>query len=135
MLVTSSTDHTYNDNDSLEGRVNLSSLPCVCIDAERTTFRDDAIGIRLRSSTGRKVNKVASKWEILVHIADISDLYFDDDNNNYHHNHYPNNVVSSLRLLRQAAERRGQSRYDLPLGGYIVFCCRRRRQFHSHRPK
>jgi hypothetical protein len=103
----------------LEGRINLSSLPCICIDAERTTFRDDAIGIRLRSSTGRKVNKVASKWEILVHIADVSDLYNNDDdaNNiiNYHH-HYPNNVVSSLHLLRQAAERRGQSRYDLPLG-------------------
>jgi hypothetical protein len=100
------------DDHALEGRVDLSSLPCVCIDAERTTFRDDAIGIRLRSSTGRRTNKSASKWEVLVHIADVSDLYFDVDG-----------AISTSRedadmrsLLREAAERRGQSRYDLPLG-------------------
>ena len=56
--------------DGLEGRVDLSSLPCACIDAKRASFRDDSIGIRLRSSTGRKVNKAASKWEVLIHIAD-----------------------------------------------------------------
>ena len=99
--------------DGLEGRVDLSSLPCVCIDAKRATFRDDAIGIRLRSSTGRRVNKTASKWEILVHIADVSDIYIDGRKSN------ANISVPSkkdVQLLRQAAERRGQSRYDLPLG-------------------
>lgn len=87
----------------LDGRIDLTALPCVCVDAQRTSFRDDSIGIRLRSSTGRKVNKAASKWEILVHIADVSDIYFGQSD-------------VSAGLLRQAAERRGQSRYDLPLG-------------------
>ncbi|KAL7458721.1 hypothetical protein ACHAWC_010357 [Mediolabrus comicus] len=85
---------------SYDGRVDLSSLPCVCIDAKRTAFRDDSIGIRLRSSTGRKVTTAASKWEILLHIADVSNIYNDPQFN----------------LLRKAAERRGQSRYDLPFG-------------------
>lgn len=84
---------------SFDGRVDLSSLPCVCIDAKRTAFRDDSIGIRLRSSTGRKAT-AASKWEILLHIADVSNIYNDPQFN----------------LLRKAAERRGQSRYDLPFG-------------------
>ena len=115
-------DAPSDDDNGLEGRVDLSSLPCVCIDAERATFRDDSIGIRPRSSTGRRVNKAASKWEVLIHIADCSDLYFDDgDVNDY------SNVVPSLRLLRKAAERRGQSRYDLPFGMSIpVAVCRGR---------
>ena len=92
--------------DGLEGRVDLSSLPCVCIDAKRATFRDDSIGIRLRTSTGRKVTKAASKWEVLIHIADTSDIYFDKEGGK----------SNSIHLLREAAERRGQSRYDLPLG-------------------
>jgi hypothetical protein len=104
-----------NKNAGFEGRTNLASLPCVCIDAKRATFRDDSIGIRLRSSTGRKVNKAASKWEVLVHIADVSDLYIGNDKAN------ENVIIPSedgldADLLRRAAERRGQSRYDLPLG-------------------
>ena len=95
----------------LEGRVDLSSLPCVCIDAKRATFRDDSIGIRLRSSTGRKVTKAASKWEVLIHIADISDIYFDKEGG----------ISNSIQFLREAAERRGQSRYDLPLGENMVW--------------
>eukprot|EP00986_Skeletonema_menzelii_P016040 scaffold13318_cov137-Skeletonema_menzelii.AAC.6 len=86
----------------VDGRVDLSTLPCVCVDAKRATFRDDSIGIRLRSSTGRKVTP-ASKWEVLIHIADVSNIYFDDNE-------------SQFKTLRQAAERRGQSRYDLPFG-------------------
>ena len=113
--VTSRADAPSDDDDGLEGRVDLSSLPCVCVDAERATFRDDSIGIRPRSSTGRRVNKAASKWEVLVHIADCSDLYFDDGDIND-----DNYVVPSLRVLRQAAERRGQSRYDLPFGMSIL---------------
>ncbi|KAL7434763.1 hypothetical protein ACHAXM_007571 [Skeletonema potamos] len=84
-----------------DARVDLSSLPCVCIDAKRATFRDDCIGIRLRSSTGREVTP-ASKWEILIHIADVSIIYEDDR--------------AQFNILREAAERRGQSRYDLPFG-------------------
>ncbi|KAK1745604.1 ribonuclease domain-containing protein [Skeletonema marinoi] len=86
----------------IDGRVDLSSLPCVCVDAKRATFRDDSIGIRLRSSTGRKVTP-ASKWEILIHIADVSNIYYDGNE-------------AQFKLLREAAERRGQSRYDLPFG-------------------
>ena len=97
-------DGKVSNESPLDGRNNLTKLPCICIDAQRTSFRDDSIGIRLRSSTGRKVNKLASKWEVLIHIADVSDIYFDGDGD-------PN-----TKLLRQAAERRGQSRYDLPLG-------------------
>ena len=88
-------------NHQIDGRVDLSSLPCVCIDAKRASFRDDSIGIRLRSSTGRKV-MASSKWEILVHIADVSNIYLSHD--------------AQFKVLRQAAEHRGQSRYDLPFG-------------------
>ena len=62
----------------LEGRIDLTSLPCICVDSERTAFRDDAFGIRKRSSTGRKVNKKASQWELLFHITDVSDIYAPD---------------------------------------------------------
>ena len=113
----------------LEGRTDLTSLPCICVDAERTTFRDDAFGIRKRSSTGRKVNKKASQWELLFHIADVSDIYA------------PNpTVVGSacasgtaagqaesakasikqqkkhLQELEKAARSRIRSEYNLPLG-------------------
>ena len=101
-------------DNGIEGRVDLSSLPCVCIDSKRASFRDDSIGIRLRSSTRRKVNKAASKWEVLIHIADISDIYFD----------HVVEASENVHLLREAAERRGQSRYDLPLGEKIRLCNR-----------
>ena len=92
----------------LEGRFDLTGLPCVCVDARRTSFPDDAIGVRPRSTTGRKVVEEASKWEILVHITDVSDIYsprisLDD-------------MKRDLALLQDAASRRGTSRYDLPLG-------------------
>jgi hypothetical protein len=90
---------------SLEGRIDLTHLPCVCVDAARTSFRDDAIGVRPRASTGRKVSQ-SSKWEILLHTVDVSDLYA------------PTVVERSeqLRLLQSAAAKRGSSRYDLPSG-------------------
>jgi hypothetical protein len=101
-----------NDKNT-EGRTDLSKLPCVCVDASRTTFRDDAIGIRHRSSTGRRVSK-ASKWEILLHIADVSDLYspqitITDEQEEQE-------ARRLLQTLREAAANRGTSRYDLPLG-------------------
>ena len=96
-----------NGQTRLEGRTNLSAIPCVCVDAKGTAFRDDAIGVRPRSSTGRKVTD-ASKWEILLHISDVSDIFS------------PNlgecDVPYDTDALRQAAEKRGYSRYDLPLG-------------------
>jgi hypothetical protein len=107
----------------------LTSLPCICVDAERTSFRDDAFGIRKRSSTGRKVNKKASQWELLFHIADVSDIYA------------PNPLVvgspcasgtaqgqpasakttvdeqkKHLQELERAAQSRIRSEYNLPLG-------------------
>lgn len=95
------------EGSTLEKRVDLTTLPCICVDARRTSFRDDAIGVRPRSSTGRKVTE-ASKYEILIHIADVSDIYA------------PETLVTEnpeyFRVLRSAAESRGMSRYDLPLG-------------------
>ena len=110
---------TKNKSKDLEGRTNISTLPCVCIDAKRATFRDDSIGIRLRSSTGRKVHKAASKWEILIHIADVSDLYFNEEKANANVI-IPHEDGLNIQVLRQAAERRGQSRYDLPMGEYCT---------------
>ena len=89
----------------LEGRIDLSKLPCICIDAAGTSFRDDAIGVRSRASTDRKVLK-SSKWEILIHTADISDLYSPAIVNR----------SEELQRLQQAAAKRGKSRYDLPTG-------------------
>ena len=91
-------------SNDLEGRLDLRNIPCVCVDAERTAFRDDAIGIRPRSMTGRKVVSDASKWELLIHIADVSDIYTSNSNSRY------------TSLLQEAATNRGMSRYDLPLG-------------------
>lgn len=112
-------DKSNNQKLLLEGRTDLSKLPCVCVDASRTTFRDDAIGIRSRASTGRRVTE-ASKWEILLHIADVSDLYSpqptgvagdanDDEKQK-------SQRLLFLQILREAAANRGTSRYDLPLG-------------------
>eukprot|EP00536_Pseudo-nitzschia_multiseries_P008457 jgi/Psemu1/325214/estExt_fgenesh1_pg.C_2150002 len=114
---------------ALEGRTDLTNLPCICVDAERVSFRDDAFGIRKRSSTGRKVKKEASEWELLFHIADVSDIFS------------PKPVVvgspcasgtargqpatsktsvevqrKHLRELEKAARSRIRSEYNLPLG-------------------
>jgi len=97
--------------DALQNdRKDLTNIPFVCVDAQRTSFRDDAIGLRPRSITGRKVSS-ASKWELLISIVDVSDLYLDD------------NAQSSetrsrkhFQTLREAATNRAVSRYDLPLG-------------------
>lgn len=102
-------DRLRSSSGQLEaGRVDLTAYPCVSVDAKRTTFRDDALGVRPRASTGRKVDADASKWEIMIHITDVSDIYS------------PNPLVEDpsnyLQILRKAAESRGTSRYDLPLG-------------------
>eukprot|EP00977_Amphora_coffeiformis_P012273 scaffold3034_cov173-Amphora_coffeaeformis.AAC.9 len=90
-------------------RTDLRQLPAVCVDAKSTTFRDDAMSVRPRARTGRWLDEDASKWEILIHITDVSDIYV------------PSNAVAPdkhgyLPTLRRAAESRGISRYDLPLG-------------------
>jgi RNB domain len=95
-------------------RIDLTQFPCVSVDAAKATFRDDAIGVRPRAGTGRKVIPNASKWEILVHIADVSDIYTIPTVQ-------PSESMSTesqtaVSILRSAAERRGSSRYDLPLG-------------------
>jgi hypothetical protein len=95
---------------NLQGRTDLTKLPCVCIDAAKTAFRDDAIGVRPRVSTGRKVNPQASKWEILLHVADVSDIYTD------HPDFLTTDKDGNLKMLRKAASDRGKSRYDLPNG-------------------
>jgi exoribonuclease R len=63
--------------------------------------------VRPRSGTGRKVVREASNWEILVHIADVSDIYSPE------HGFLDS---ATLNPLRAAAISRGMSRYDLPLG-------------------
>ena len=94
------------DESLLEHRIDLTKLPCLCIDARGTSFRDDAIGIRPRSSTRRKVNKEASKWEILVHITDVSDIYAPESAKR----------LKFSPVMQTVASARGLSRYDLPLG-------------------
>lgn len=85
-----------------EDRVDLTMYPCVCIDTTRTSFRDDAVGIRPRAATGRKVNADASQWELLVHIVDVSDI------------NGAESASGPLACLRDAARSRVTSRYDLP---------------------
>lgn len=92
-----------------ETRIDLRRLPCVCVDAKSTSFRDDAMGVRPRASTGRWLDEESSKWEILVHITDMSDVYAPALGS------VPD-MQGYLSTLRKAAEGRGISRYDLPLG-------------------
>lgn len=92
----------------VDGRSDLTALPAICIDAQRASFRDDAIGLRRRASTGRKVKK-GSKWELLFHIADVSDIYSPEVP-------FSNEFNIDFTPLRKAAESRGTSRYDLPMG-------------------
>ena len=91
-----------------ENRVDLTSLPSISVDAQRVAFRDDAIGVRARAATGRRVVQDASKWEILVHIADTSDIFVPET--------VPDDLAGHMSILRTAAESRGTSRYDLPSG-------------------
>lgn len=113
----------------LEGRVDLTGLPCICVDAERASFRDDAFGIRKRSSTGRKVNEKASQWELLFHIADVSDIYAPDPMvvgspcASGTSKSQPATAKTSveeqkkhLQELKRAAQSRIRSEYNLPLG-------------------
>lgn len=97
-----------NGGGKVEGRADLTPWPCVCVDAKKTSFRDDALGIRRREGTGRKVVDSGSRWELLIHIADVSDIYCPR----------PPKFLEKgkLKLLREAAASRGASRYDLPLG-------------------
>ena len=92
-----------------ENRIDLRNLPSVCVDAKSTSFRDDAMSVRPRARTGRWTDEDASKWEILIHITDMSDIYVPlrgtiPDEKGY------------LATLQEAAKHRGVSRYDLPLG-------------------
>ncbi|CAB9500566.1 expressed unknown protein [Seminavis robusta] len=97
---------------------DLSKMPFVCIDAKGTSFRDDAIGVRPRATTGRKMTD-GNKWEILVAITDVSDIYLDDDSSSSSSSSELDNNVIPLdvrKRLREGAANRGVSRYDLPLG-------------------
>jgi hypothetical protein len=97
------------DKKNLLTRKDLTKFPSICIDSTSTKFRDDAVGVRPRSK--ELIIEGAGKWEILVHIADVSDLYS------------PNPITtkffpspSSILKLRNVAACRGLSRYDLPYG-------------------
>ena len=56
-------------------RDDLSHIPCVCIDSHRIRFRDNAIGIRPRIGARARGQEGSSKWEMLIHIADVTDIY------------------------------------------------------------
>lgn len=68
------------------------------------------MGLRPRAATGRNVVPEASKWEVLVHIADVSDIYLAKDGST------EREEFIQLNALRSAARKRGTSRYDLPFG-------------------
>jgi len=96
-------------NSILHGRMNLSSLSCITIDEQHATILDDGIGIRKRSSTGRKCLPSVSDFEILIHIADASGVYAQGLQTD-------ESSSEARYILYQAAESRGYSRYDLPFG-------------------
>ena len=99
--------------ENVQDLVDLTRIPCICIDGPRTSFRDDALGLRPRTSTGRAVFEQGGKWEILVHITDVTDVYC-SDLTVYHGS---NNLNEQTRQkLNEAALMRAVSRYDLPGG-------------------
>ena len=100
----------YANNRTKDQRVDLTRIPSICIDAPKTKFRDDAISVRPRKK--ERIVPGAGKWEILIHIADLSDLYSPNPITTLAT--FPN--ASSISLLRNAAASRGLSRYDLPRG-------------------
>jgi hypothetical protein len=115
-IATKDDPGTRRTQQFLDGRLDLTRLPCVSIDAQRATFRDDAIGLRHRSETGRKIIPGASKWEILIHVADVSDIYTILDLPRPHEADAISQGNRHVLTLREAAASRGMSRYDLPLG-------------------
>lgn len=97
-------------------RTVLPRLPCLVIDNADTSFRDDGIGLRPRQITGRPVIDDL-KWELLVHIADVSDIYCPFPSISVDHKDDDTRaVLESLHILQEAARTRGYSRYDLPFG-------------------
>jgi hypothetical protein len=48
------------------------------------------------------MNEAASKWEVLIHIADVPDLFFDVDGSDGS-TIYPSQQDAGVRLLRVAA--------------------------------
>ena len=110
MLAKAPQPSSSMDVDETLGIIDLTQFPCVSIDSPKTRFRDDAIGVRSRASTGRKVHNEDSKWEVLIHIADVSDIYTKPNRWN------EKKDVEALSALQDAAMRRGSSRYDLAHG-------------------
>lgn len=105
----------HSNRDNLNDPIkDLTKFPSICIDSASTKFRDDAIGVRPRSK--ELVIQGAGKWEILIHIADLSDLYSPNPTETaFSPSH------SSVLQLRNAAASRGLSRYDLPYGPLHLF--------------
>jgi RNB domain len=102
---------TSANGDSLSPK-----LPCILIDLPRTSFRDDGIGLRPRQITGRRIIN-GMKWEILVHITDMSDIYCPHPAINMTHaDEQQQSLPKALAALQDAARTRGYSRYDLPIG-------------------
>jgi len=110
-------------DDDLEGRIDLTDIPCVCVDAKRASFRDDAIGIRLRPRDCR--SSIDNKWEVLVHVTDVSDVYVPEPTTSFATGITSSSQRTTKSLLpplydpsplMRAAEGRGSSRYDLPTG-------------------
>jgi hypothetical protein len=107
---------TATSPDEYSSRNVLAKLPCILIDDARTSFRDDGIGLRPRVITGRRVIE-GMKWEILVHITDLSDVYCPQPVLDMTRMDEQGQLLSqALATLQDAARTRGYSRYDLPLG-------------------
>jgi RNB domain len=97
-----------------ENRTDMSKYRSICIDSKRTAFRDDAIGIRRRTDNTGKRCIEGSNYELLIHIADVTDFYVNFPQVELLN--LPNDSKQYLSILRSAAESRVTSRYDLSSG-------------------
>lgn len=92
-------------------------FPNFTIDAKKTAFRDDAVGLRPRLK-----DKIVggNKFELVVSIADVSCVYGEGEGEGQAEGESEGGLdklgVGDARVLKKAAQARCMSRYDLPFG-------------------
>ena len=88
-------------------------FPNFTIDAKKTAFRDDAVGLRPRLK-----DKIVggNKFELVVSIADVSCVYAEAEGEGVGEGSLDELEGDDARILKKAAQARCMSRYDLPFG-------------------